>query len=839
MSKDFLLSRFADGTGVKNYYIGLANVGAGAIPHAFEYSRKLFALMHIHLAAVGLNKVLHNLLAILLILLYINILYISTILDNLSIENPILHIIAKMKKKKKHIFLKLVLFAFALVCVGLLSLFVAFVSLTKSTKLSVDALTENYSHGQFVITSASGEKMDTSSLFITTPIQIENVPKHVQNSFIAIEDKRFFSHHGIDFKRMASATIKNLKNRKFSEGASTISQQLIKNTHLSREKTLERKAKEIKLSLQLEKKFSKNEILEMYLNNIYFGNGCYGIEKAARFYFSKDVENLTLNEGALLAGIINAPSYYDPITHEDRALNRRNVVLSCMAKNGFISSEDYQKNAKLPLNIVKNSSKSLNDGIKSILSEAAKVLNVNENQLKNMKVNIKTTLDERLENEVMNAVSGDLVPTLSGGGKPAVGVIIVDNKSKSIVAMAGNTRYNLLSLKRQPGSTIKPIIAYSPALERGLIYPDSIIVDEEIYIDGYSPSNYNDKYLGNVSAREALAKSLNIPAVKLLSKVGVTQGKEFAKKLGISFNEKDQNLALALGGMTDGVTIQEIADAYSTFASEGTFARSKLIESITSEDNTILYSRTNNPSKVIREDTAYLITNMLCDTVKNGTARRLSSLNIPVAAKTGTVGAGESGLNSDAYSVCYTTDYTIVSWIGAVDRNKLDKGINGASYPTLINKQLLGNIYSSSSPADFQMPESVELRAIDTRKLAKNKIELASPNTPIEFKRPSLFSTYHLPKVSEDVAEPVKLEVFMEEGQKPTLSFETLRGPQYLVYRGELGTNKFELINQFVGDEQVVFTDSNAESQKMYEYYVLTKVGPHQEKSNSIKLKVS
>ncbi len=741
-----------------------------------------------------------------------------------------------MTKKKKHIFLKLCLFSLGLVVVFALSMGFAFLNLTKSTKLDVAALTENYSHGQFIVTSADQKEMDTSSLFVSSEVKIAEVPNHVKNAFVAIEDKRFYTHHGIDLRRMASATIQNIKNRKFSQGASTISQQLIKNTHLSREKTLKRKAKEIKLSLELEKKFSKDEILEMYLNNIYFGNGCYGIEKASKFYFQKDVNELDLAEGATLAGIINAPSYYDPISHEERAQNRRNVVLKCMQKNGYITADDYGKNAKLPISIVKNSSKTANCSIKVVLSEAAKALNVNENQLKNMRVKIATTLDSSIENILSSAIK--VVDNIGEEKAPAAAIMVVDNRTKKIVGMASNTRFNLLSLRRQPGSTIKPIIAYAPALDSGLVYPDSIIVDEPISIDGYSPSNYNGKFSGDVSLRVALEKSLNIPAVKLLSKVGVNNGKVFAEKLGLKFSTADQNLALALGGMTDGLTMQELADAYSVFASSGNFARSSLIESITTESGQVLYKSNVNQSKVINSDTCYLVTDMLKGAVKNGTARRLSSLDLPIAAKTGTVGIAGSSYNSDAYSVCYTTDYTIVSWIGALDGQKLDKSINGASYPTIMSRQVLEGVYANSSPADFARPSDVVELPIDTRKLPLGKVELASDLTSTKFKRPSLFSTRHLPKVSEEVAESVKLSVIMEDGQKPTLSFDTRTGGLYYLYRSELGKNNFKLLSEFAGEQNISFVDQSASSHEMYEYFVLSKFGQSQAKSNVIKLKV-
>ena len=293
---------------------------------------------------------------------------------------------------------------------------------TKDATLDMSLFGGNKNQVAFAVCDNFGNEIDLSLLGEEKQLNIKELPNHVKNAFIAIEDKRFYSHNGIDAKRIVGATIKNLKKRKFSEGASTITQQLIKNTHLSREKTLTRKMKEIKLSLKAEKVLSKDKILEEYLSTIYFGNGAYGIENASSLYFSKSAIELDVNESATLAGIINAPRIYDPLTYPENCLKRRNLVLSCMEKQGYISNEEYQKNAKMPLNIVKNSSKTMKCVKKCIISEACDKLKITENQLKNMNIKIKCNIDFSLQNEIDKLLQNQNLMVDGENGNPSLSV---------------------------------------------------------------------------------------------------------------------------------------------------------------------------------------------------------------------------------------------------------------------------------------------------------------------------------------------------------------------------------------------------------------------------------
>lgn len=749
-----------------------------------------------------------------------------------------------MYKRKRKIFGKILLLFGVLVFICITSASIVFVKATFGTYVDKSKLVIAENNSEIKVYDKNMNELDISGMFSgKIYVKLEDIPKQIKAGFVAVEDKRFYEHNGIDLWRMMGAMVNNIKSGKFSQGASTISQQLIKNTHLTNEKTITRKLKEIKLAYELEKDYSKDEILELYLNNIYFGNGCYGIGRASKFYFDKEPKELTIGEGAMLIGVINAPTYFDPITKQECAENRKNIVLKTMQKNGVINLEEYEKSAKNKENVVKNGSKPANIHINCVLSEICDKLKINENQVKNMNLNIYTSLDNALIESAKNIVaSQNLVPKNNKGASPAAGIIVVDNKTKSVVCVASNSKQNLLNLKRQPGSTIKPLVVYAPAFEEGKLYPESIVVDEKININGYSPSNANKKFLGAVSVREAVQKSLNIPAVKTLSNIGVERGKNFAKKLGIEFTKSDTNLALALGGMTEGVTIKQLADAYSTFASGGEFLESSFVNKITDSLGNTIYEKELKTKRVMSEATAYMMTDVLKGVVKDGTARRLCNFDFELAGKTGTVGTLASNQNTDAFNVSYTSEHTIVSWIGSFDdESLLSSGVNGATYPTEISKAVLKKLYENNSPSNFIVPESVVYLDIDTRSLEDGDVELANNFVQNKYKMQAIFNEKHIPSLSKNIdAHKTKLQIEMEEGEKPLLKFETKEENIYKVFRDSSKNNDRQLIFETVGNgETKQYLDASAKSQVIYEYYVVTNSIYREDKtqiSNSIKL---
>jgi len=745
-----------------------------------------------------------------------------------------------MKSKKKRIFFKILFVCFCLVVTIVVSFFIVFVKSTSGVSLDISKLESKVKENVVSIYDVNNTEINTDFLLNKKSVNIQELPKHVKDSFIAIEDKRFYKHNGVDYKRIFGAVIKNFKTKSFSQGASTISQQLIKNTHLSREKTINRKMKEIKLAYMLEKRFTKDEILEMYLNNIYFGNGCYGLENASKFYFGKNAKNLTVGESALLSASINAPSKFNPIVGKERTEERKKVVLLAMKNQGLISNDEYVKNAKVKENIVKTVQKRQNSNINYILKEAGSVLKINENQIKNMNLKIHTYFDVNLQNELNEAVSDVVLPKNNQGIKPCYGAIVIDNKNKCVVACS-SSGINVFKNKRQPGSAIKPVIVYAPALEYNLIYPDSVIVDEKINIDGYSPANANGVFLGKVSVREALEKSLNVPAVKVLSKVGVKRAKNFSENLGLDFNKDDKNLALALGGMTDGLTLKQLADAYSTFATHGEFKSSKIIKKITDSFGNVLYEDKEKSVKVMKDSTACLITDLLKSVVKKGTARRLNSLSFDVAGKTGTVGLVSSSNNTDAYNIAYSVDYTVAVWVGSMSENEhMNSNVNGSTYPTIIAKNIFSKIYENRKPENFKIDDSVTYEYVDRNSFIEGEVKLASEDGLISDKKLLIFDKNNLPeRTNIKKINFVLLDVNMEEGNKPTLIFETENCFSYRLYRRQVQNGKVDVIFSVDNQQKTQkHTDIDAKTGEIYEYFVKVceKDDDNEKVSNYIKL---
>ncbi|MBQ4541460.1 MAG: penicillin-binding protein [Clostridia bacterium] len=633
-------------------------------------------------------------------------------------------------------------------------------------------------------------------------VDINELSANTKNAFISAEDKRFYSHNGVDYIRVGGALLSNLKSKSFSEGASTISQQLIKNTLLSNEKTIKRKLKEVKLARALEKNYSKDKILEMYLNNIYFGNGNYGIENASIYYFGKSAKNLTTAESALLAGTINAPNIYNIQNNTEKAIERRNLILNLMKSQNKISNEEYEKsiNESVNLNITKvpNNNYMFNE----ILEEACNILNITENELNYKDIEIFTNYDSTLSNNI-----SELANKYKNLSDYNIASIVIDNETNTIIAVYGNSK--TLSSKKQPGSTIKPILVYAPALEENLITPTTKILDEEININGYSPANADNKFHGFVTVRECLKNSYNIPSVKLLNELGVETGKNFASKLGINFSENDNHLALSLGGFSSGTTLKQLADAYSTFANSGYFSPSKYITKIKLNDK-IIYSKNNSKNKVMKESTANQITDMLIDTSKSGTAKKLKNFNYQIASKTGTVGKSNSTNNTDAYSISYTSNHTVITYIG--DEN-LPKNISGSSYPTEINKEIFKKLYSSKKPKNFEISKNLNQEILNNLKTTSvSKIELSTKN----------------------------LTALNLENRKPILMFFASKNNTYNIIRKH--KNKEEIIsslNNLKNDKYIKFEDISAKNNEIYEYFIeiCEKSTTKKYYSNSIKLK--
>ena len=673
-------------------------------------------------------------------------------------------------------------------------------------------------------------------------VKLEELPSYVPNAFISIEDKDFYHHHGLNYKRIAKAFVNNLKSHSMKEGASTISQQLIKNTHLSNEKTIKRKLNEMALATKLEKTFSKAEIMEIYLNVIYFGSGAKGLENASQTYFGKNATDLTVAESATLAGIIKSPKTYSPIYNPKNCLKRRNLVLTEMKKDNKISEKQFQDAINSDIILTKNTSKtSKNFYEEATLSEAEKILNLSENQIALSGYKIFTYQENTDQNALQNAVQNKDFYAKNSYGNTADGAgIVIDNKTGGITALAGNTIFDINSMKRSPGSAIKPVLVYAPALENGIISPSSMILDEKKSFGNYNPKNVGDTYYGWISATKSIEKSLNIPAIKILQANGVERSKKFAEKCGILFNKSDNNYAIALGGMTDGTTLLELANSYLPFANNGNFIKAKFIKKICDKNGKIIYQNQEKPSKVMSPETAYLMTDMLKSSVKNGTSSRLKGLSFEIAGKTGTVGVPNTNFNTDVWSVAYTPQKTATVWLGDSEMTKekyLDGSNNGGTYATSMLKSIFENIDIDKDKV-FEMPKNIVKCDLDLLALEQeHTLLLANPETPERYRQSALFNRKYAPTQIAELSTKnsvCKISVKIERNY-PKISFPTIKDAKYSLFRIEEDTKK--LLKTFDGNSDIIdFVDKTASPETTYQYFVEVDYKNQKIKSNNVSI---
>lgn len=727
---------------------------------------------------------------------------------------------SKFKKTIKIISLVLLITIF----IGIIFSSGFYIFTTANLSLNTDKLAKSTSLQNLKILDINGNKLVSEK---DDYIKLSKLSSNTTNAFICAEDKRFYRHSGLDYVRIGGAIVSNLKSGSFSQGASTISQQLVKNTQLSNEKTLKRKLKEMKLTKQLEKKYSKSQILEMYLNTIYFGNGCYGIENASKHYFNKSASNLTLAESALLAGTINAPSVYDIEDHQDKAVKRRDLILSLMKQHKKISQDEYNSAVSDSINLNLTKLKNNEIAYNNILKEACKILKTTENQIKNKDIKIHTSINQDLQNKLCRICQNyySKLPT-----NISIATIVIDKNSGNIISLTGKN--SDFSSKKQPGSTIKPILVYAPGFEKNIISPATKILDQKIDISGYSPENADKKYHGYVSVREALKNSYNIPAVKLLNEIGITDAQNFAKKMGLTFEKSDHNLATALGALTNGVSLKNLADCYLCFSNLGKYKPSSLISKI-EYNGKIIYENQNSFKSVMNESTAYLITDILKDCTKTGTAKRLKDFPFEIASKTGTVGKQNSTNNTDAYNISYTSEHVIFTYIGA---DNMQSNINGSTYPTMISKEILQTLYSNHLPKSFKTPSSVVKLNLNKQDYDNNKLT-KSDNSKDSIME--VFSKNNLPN-NNDKFPNLNLDVFNFKNQKPILCFSADENHIYNIHR--INKNKEEIISSLenVNSSKIIkFSDNSAKNNEIYEYFVeiCDKSSDKTYKTNKIKLR--
>jgi penicillin-binding protein 1A len=623
----------------------------------------------------------------------------------------------RLKISKIIVFL---LFFVAVVCGSLAGAFLALTQdlpqIRSLESFKPDAVTRIYSADKVLLAELFLEKRE--------PVPLEKIPRLLTAALVATEDRKFYKHSGVDLKGIARAIFKDIKAGEFVEGASTITQQLSKTLFLTPRKTLVRKLKEAILAFQLERRYTKDEILELYLNQVYFGSGAYGVESAAKIFFGKSAKDLTLAECALVAGMPKSPSRYSPLVNPDLALTRRNTVLQQMRDTGIISDADYQQAVKEALHT---------NGRKFNLSKAPYFVEyiketledeIGSTRLYKGGLSVFTTLNYRLQLAAENAVN-DGLSALSqrmrmrkgqiAESDPQAALISLDLASGGILAMVGGkdfsaSRFNRATMAlRQPGSAFKPFI-YAYAIEQGFAQ-DSIILDAPVVYKGvqngedWKPENFSSGFKGEMTLRHALAISQNIPAVRLLQSLGPNSVAQFAHQLGIK-SYLASNLSLALG--TSEVTLLDLTSAYSVFPNRGEKIKPLGVLEVVDRNGRVIWRDKPQRRLVMSRAGAAIVTNMLEGVVKEGTGRQAQILGRAVAGKTGTTDDYR-----DAMFIGFSPSTIAGVWVGQDLGGSLGDKETGAKAALPIWIDFMTAALQNESYQYFDIPDDVRQIRMD------------------------------------------------------------------------------------------------------------------------------
>lgn len=570
-----------------------------------------------------------------------------------------------------------------------------------------------------MVPMASSQFFDAKGNLLTTvdseedriPVTIDKVPKNLQNAFLAAEDIRFYQHGGIDFKGIGRAIYTYFRWREV-QGGSTITQQLAKNYFLTQDQTLTRKIHEAFIALQIEQKYTKKEILEMYMNQIYFGQGAYGVETAANTYFSKHVEDLDLAQCAMIAGIPKSPNYYSPLSNPKAAKERQKTVLEQMVKYNFITQEQMDKAYAEPLTY---KSLNVNPGSKKYFIDYCIQLLVDKygpDAVYKQGLKVYTSLDPDMQAAAEEAAA--LTPTYYTDEnklkQPQSAIVAVDPKTGLIKAMIGGRgtdQFNrAVMAERQPGSSFKPFV-YLNALEHGATPND--IVDDSPIPGSWNPQNFDRRFHGKMTYRTALINSFNIPAIKISEKYGHGNVLKLAKKMGITTlvetgDENDENSSMALGGLTHGVTPLEMAGAYGAIANMGKFNKPDPFVKILDRNGKTLYEHKTNPVQICKPESAYMLISMMRDVMTRGTGRG-AALNRPCGGKTGTTSEYR-----DAWFAGFTPNLACAVWIGD-DNNDSLGGMTGGGEPATLWRTFMGGALEGTEREGWEAPNGFRMPA--------------------------------------------------------------------------------------------------------------------------------
>lgn len=697
----------------------------------------------------------------------------------------------------------------AILILFILLVFIAFgyyLSVTRGVSLDPEKLL--FSEKSVLIYDKDGTAVqNASSGILKESVSANEIPQALKDAFVCTEDKRFYQHKGYDWKRILRASTNNLKARTLKEGASTISQQLIKNTHLTQEKTFKRKLQEWKLTRKLERRYTKDEILERYLNTIYFGHNCFGVVSASKFYFAKTPSNLSLDECAILAGLVKSPNNYSPFKNPELCQKRKQIVLNAMYHNNAITQKEKDEACKAPLPLTKPLKK---DGeyIHCVFDELT-TLSEKHGFTIGGKIEIFTFLDQAIQTELER-----IAESYTESDKSFFILDKENNGFKACVSTVGN-------IPRLPGSLLKPLLVYAPAIEEDLLSPATPILDTKVNYNGYSPENYDGEYHGYVSVRECMEKSLNIPAVKVLDSLNVNKGVTYLGKMNLSVRDEDKSLALALGGMKEGYPLKDLLAAYSTLQNEGVFTPCGFISSIRINGANV-YKKANPSKRVFSKETASLMTDMLKSTAKNGTAKKLRSLPFEIAAKTGTVGTRNG--NTDAYALSYTTKDCAAVWLGNADNSKIEH--TGGGSPCRLLREINEAVYKiyesrNQSIPPFKLDKNVVSVELDKQAYYDTHTLLcADKNSPAEHRLSELFKTSAIPlnKSTSFTCPTINSPSLSIENDRVVITFDE-RFPKYYRYR----IDRYDYVTHttvYEGEFTPSFVDEHLLYDKNYVYTV-------------------
>ena len=576
------------------------------------------------------------------------------------------------------------------------------------------AVTRIYSADKKVLAELFVEKRD--------PVLLKDIPCFLKEAIVATEDRSFYKHSGVDLKGILRAAIKDILAGEFVEGASTITQQLAKTLFLTPQKTLVRKIKEAVLAFQLERRYTKDEILQMYLNQVYFGSGAYGVESAARIFFGKAAKDLNLSECALIAAMPKAPSKYSPLINKELALKRRNIVLKQMKDTGIITASACDKALKEPVVLGKQNRKESGAGyfveyVKGSLEEV-----IGSSRLYKCGLTVYTTLSFKLQKAAEDAVANGLIALetrmKSRGTKdpyPQGALIALDVRTGGILAMVGGRDFSkspfnrAVSARRQPGSAFKPVV-YAYAIEQGFSQ-SMMILDAPVAFKGakngkdWTPENFSGKYMGEITLRTALAVSENIPAVRLTEMLGPNSVARFGRSLGIE-SPFSPDLSLALG--TSETTLIDLTSAYAVFPNKGERIEPFGVTEVLDGSGRVVWQVKPQKRAVMSRAGAAIMTDMLSSVIQEGTGRKARVIRYPVAGKTGT-----TNQYKDALFIGFSPSIAAGVWVGRDVYKTLGNLETGSRAALPIWIEFMTQALADSPLQYFDIPDDVVKVRID------------------------------------------------------------------------------------------------------------------------------